>query len=71
MITVINTSILDNKEYTMDIDTTKEKLMKWESFDRSNRPHIQEFFSELTPDEHEFILSGIIPEIWDEVTKEE
>lgn len=42
------------------------KWDRWLSTPPSERPHIQDYFPELTSDQREFIMTGITPEEWDE-----
>jgi hypothetical protein len=56
-------SPIDSKVYGMEIPITESQL---EEFYRGNTP-IQNFFPQLTPDQREFILSGITPEQWDKL----
>ncbi len=55
-------SDMSNKMHTMDIDVTDEQLQDW----RDGTP-IQDAMPNLTPDEREFIKSGITPKEWDEM----
>lgn len=51
---------------SMQMPIPIEKWDRWLSLTPSERPHIQDYFPELTPDQREFILTGITPEEWDE-----
>jgi len=53
---------MSNKMHTMDIDVTDEQLQDW----RDGTP-IQDAMPNLTPDEREFIKTGITPKEWDEM----
>ena len=55
-------SDMSNKMHTMDIDVTDEQLQDW----RDGTP-IQDAMPNLTPDEREFIKTGITPKEWDEM----
>ena len=55
-------SDMSNKMHTMDIDVTDEQLQDW----REGTP-IQDAMPDLTPDEREFIKTGITPKEWDEM----
>ena len=44
----------------MEIEVTQEQLSSWES-----GTLIQNAMPHLTPDEREFIMTGITPEEWD------
>jgi len=45
----------------IEIDVTGTQLVRWE-----NGEHIQDVMSHLSPDEREFIMTGITPEEWEE-----
>lgn len=49
------------EENTMELNITQEQLNRWE-----NGELIQNVFPNLTPDEREFILTGITPDSWPE-----
>jgi hypothetical protein len=49
-----------------EIDVTQEQLDRWESGEM-----IQRVMSNLSPEEREFIMTGMTPDTWDEVTGEE
>ena len=53
-------SMFTNKVHTMDINVTQEQIALWE-----NGTLIQDAMPNLTPDEREFIKTGITPEEWD------
>jgi len=55
-------SDMSNKMHTMDIDVTDEQLQDW----RDGTP-IQDAMPNLTPDEREFIKTGITPKEWEEM----
>lgn len=59
LITKIST--LTGVEHTLDINTTQEKL---DAYNRGDGL-IQEIFPELTPDEREFLMTGITGEEWE------
>lgn len=63
-------SMLDGKLYSMEVNTTKEKLDNWEA-NKERLPLIQYYFPELSEDEREFVLTGINPEAWFRVFGEE
>ena len=54
-------SQLTGQEHTMEIDVTHEQLDRYET----GGELIQVVFPNLTPDEREFIKTGITPEEWD------
>ena len=55
-------SAISNKMHTMDIDVTDEQLQDWRE-----GTAIQDAMPNLTPDEREFIKTGITPKEWDEM----
>lgn len=63
---VTRESMLDQKEYTMTLPVTQFVVNSFLR-DRANgrAPHVQDAFPDLSPGEREFILTGILPEIWD------
>jgi len=56
---VTNTSALSGKVNTMDIPVTIQQLQDWK-----DGALIQDAMPNLTPEQREFILSGITPEEW-------
>jgi len=46
----------------MDIDVTDEQLLRWQSGEL-----IQKVMPHLSPDEREFIMTGITSQEWDSV----
>lgn len=59
-------SILSGIERTLDIPITQEEFDKWNS-----GMLIQEAMPNLSPDQREFILTGIVSEEWDSTFKED
>ena len=57
---ITKTSPFSNKTNVMEIDVTQEQIALWES-----GTLIQNAMPHLTPDEREFIMTGITPEEWD------
>jgi 7,8-dihydro-6-hydroxymethylpterin-pyrophosphokinase len=51
---------------TLDLDVTQEQMQAWQS-----GTVIQRAMPHLSADEREFILTGILPEEWDEMFGEE
>lgn len=56
---IVRKSPFSGKVNEMEIDVTKEQLQQWKSGEK-----IQNVMSHLTPDEREFIMTGITPEEW-------
>jgi hypothetical protein len=48
---------------TLDIPVTYEQLQDWEN----KKGLIQNVMSNLTPDQREFIMTGILPTNWDDI----
>jgi len=69
-IALTRTSNIDGAENTCVLDCGiedfSERLERWRAGE-----HIQRAFSNLPPPQREFIMSGITPEKWDELFKEE
>jgi len=49
-------------EHTMDLPITQEQLEAY----TSGNGLIQNIFPDLTPDQREFLMTGVTPEEWDE-----
>lgn len=59
---VSNVSNYSGKTHTIQISATPQQFTTW-----SCGALIQEAFPDLTPDEREFIISGITKEEWEEL----
>lgn len=57
---ITRTSCMTNVTHSLEMDVTEEQIAAWKADGRM----IQDYFPQLTPDEREFILSGITPEEW-------
>ena len=57
--------MLSGNSSSMEINITEDELLNW--LNSEPRPLIQVQFPQLTPDEREFILTGITPIEWDEL----
>tara|TARA_R100000995_G_scaffold52305_1_gene25343 strand:- start:165 stop:329 length:165 start_codon:yes stop_codon:yes gene_type:complete len=51
--------MISNKTTTMELPITNEQLNRWEQGEL-----IQNVFPDLTPDQREFIMTGITGEEW-------
>ena len=60
MITVTKLSPFSGKFNKMKLDVTVDQLLSWSNGDGL----IQDIMPQLTPDEREFLISGMIPEDW-------
>lgn len=58
---ITRTSPFSGKENTMDLPITEDQVINWE-----NGMHAQHAFSNLPPEQREFIISGITPQEWEE-----
>ena len=63
---VTRKSLFSGKENTMDLDVTEEQLQRWRSGEL-----VQDVFPHLAADEREFLVSGCLPDEWDEVFGED
>ena len=59
---ITRTDPFTGKENTIEIDVTPLQLQLWKSGEM-----IQHAMSNLTPDEREFIMTGITPDSWDKL----
>ena len=60
---VVNRSTYSNKIHSMNMDISEAELLRW--CEGVPRLKIQDAFPNLTPDEREFLMTGIIQEEWD------
>ena len=58
---ITNKSKVSGKIRSMELDVTEEQLLRY----NTGRFILQDCFPDLTPDEREFIKSGITPEEWE------
>lgn len=56
---IVKTSPFTGRQNTMDLPITSEQIERWQ-----NGELIQNAFPNLTPDEREFLMTGITPEDW-------
>lgn len=56
---ITRTSIMSGKTHTMDIPVTRDMLIQWEA-----GVLIQDAMPHLSPDEREFLMTGITPDEW-------
>jgi hypothetical protein len=61
LVTITRTSPFSGKVHSMEIDVTPEQVEAY-----NNGALIQNAFPHLTPDEREFIKTGITPQEWEE-----
>ena len=59
---VTRLSPISGKKNTMQLDITGQELIDWEKGGL-----IQDIFPHLTPEEREFIKTGITPDEWDKL----
>lgn len=60
MITIERVSMISGKSHTMTLDVTEDQIRRFET----GEDHVQNIFPNLSPDEREFLLTGITPEEW-------
>jgi hypothetical protein len=65
-ILITRKSILSGKVHAMSLPITEEQYTAWEQ-----GTLVQDAMPHLTPDEREFIMTGITPEEWAETFGEE
>ena len=63
---ITKTSMLTGTKSTMDLDVTLEGLDLWREGEL-----IQNVFPNLSPDEREFLMTGVTPEEWEVAFQEE
>jgi len=66
MMKITKTSPFSGVSHTLDIPVTEKQLQKW-----SNGMLIQKAMPNLTPDEREFLMTGITAEEWAETFGED
>lgn len=64
---ITRTSVFTGIERSKEIDVTQEQLERWQS----GEDLIQNIMPNLSPDDREFIMTGITPEEWDDSFKED
>jgi hypothetical protein len=57
---ITRTSLLSGITHTREIAITEEQIARWEAGE-----FIQEVAHDLSPEDREFIMTGITPEEWD------
>ena len=60
---VTKKSSLSGKFHSMDLDITDEQLSEYNKGEKL----IQDVFPNLSPDEREFLMTGITPKEWDDM----
>ena len=61
---VTNTCMFTGDIGYMDLPVSEERIAEYLEADPSKRGLIQDVFPELSPDEREFLMTGITPETW-------
>ena len=59
---ITRVSPFSNKKSTFEIDVTARQIASWERGEL-----IQDAMPNLTPDEREFIKTGVTPDEWDDI----
>ena len=67
MIEITRTSILTGIKRTLPIDCTQEQLDDWSA----GKDLIQNIMPQLSADDREFVMSGIVSTEWDEFIEDE
>ena len=62
---IIRRSLVSGETNVMDLPVTQMQLQEWK-----NGGLIQNVFPDLTPDEREFIQTGITPNEWQQVEQD-
>jgi hypothetical protein len=68
---VTRTSILTGVTHTREIPVSEDRIVAWDTSGKLNRPLIQDAFPDLSPDDREFLMTGITPEEWDSLDEDE
>lgn len=55
---------MEGKVLKMDLDVTQEQL---DLFAKNDRPLIQDIFPNLSAGEREFLMTGMTPNLWNEL----
>ena len=59
---ITRVSPFSNKKTTLELDVTARQIASWERGEL-----IQDAMPNLTPDEREFIKTGVTPDEWDDI----
>lgn len=62
---VTKTCILTLVKNTLDLDITPQQLLRINDRHKTDE-YIQDIVPHLTPDEREFLMTGILPKTWDD-----
>lgn len=57
--------MMTGEENTLDLKITEDQFRRWQ-----NGELIQNAMPQLSPDEREFLISGIVPGKWDELIED-
>lgn len=68
-INLTSESLFTGKTHTMFLAISEQQYVDWAT--GKTHGHIQVLFPHLTPDEREFMLSGVTPEEWDQEMSED
>lgn len=60
---VTKISMFSGRENTLDLPITQEQLTLW----KSKNLLVQDVFPHLSPDQREFLMTGVTSEEWDEM----
>lgn len=53
-------------EKQMDLPVTEHQITRWQ-----DGAYIQDAMPHLTPDQREFLITGMTPDVWDQIFPEE
>ena len=65
MTLITRKSLLSGINHTLDIDVEASAYQDWMDTLPMKRPLIQNAFPNLSPEQREFLITGITPEEWD------
>ena len=71
MATIERFSEITGKVNKMEIPGDPVTILGWIASPPIVREHVQDAFPDLTPDQREFLLTGVTPDEWDEIFPEE
>jgi hypothetical protein len=67
MIKVTKTSIISGTTRTIELPITQDQLERWQR----GEDLIQNIMPDLTPEQREFVMTGVTSEEWDDTFKDE
>jgi hypothetical protein len=67
MIKITKTSIISGTTRTIELPITQDQLERWQR----GEDLIQNIMPDLTPEQREFVMTGVTSEEWDDTFKDE